>query len=76
MPDIPDIVSNISGTPAVVHISDIHGYIEDARSALLAVGETDTYDPIVVADDTGTLHWADNDYILIINSALNVSVGC
>lgn len=56
--------------PAVVSISDIHGYLADARSALLAVGETERFDPIVTPDDDGHLHWADNDYVLVFNGDL------
>ena len=70
MSDTIDSITNIEGTPTVVHISDIHGYIDDARSALLALGETETYDPIVVTDQNGRLQWADNDYILVINGDL------
>lgn len=70
MSETIDSVTQIEGTPPVVHISDIHGYLEDARSALLAVGDTDTYDPVVTTDETGTIHWGDNDYILVINGDL------
>lgn len=56
--------------PAIVSISDIHGYLEDARSALLAVGESDQFDPVVTADDDGVLHWTDNDYVLVFNGDL------
>lgn len=63
-------VTKLDGTAPIVHISDIHGYLEDARSALLAVGETDTYDPIIKSDETGTIHWGDNDYTLVINGDL------
>lgn len=56
--------------PAIVSISDIHGYLEDARSALLAVGESDQFDPVVATDDDGLLHWADNDYVLVFNGDL------
>jgi len=68
--EIIDSATQIEATPPIVHISDIHGYLEDARSALMAVGDTDTYDPVVTTDETGTIHWADNDYILVINGDL------
>ncbi|MBB6644793.1 metallophosphoesterase [Halobellus ruber] len=56
--------------PAIVSISDIHGYLEAARNALTAVGETDEYPPVVTVDDEGHLHWADNDYVLLVNGDL------
>ena len=57
-------------TPAIVSISDVHGYLDAARNALTAVGETDEYSPIVTVDDEGRLHWADNDYLLLLNGDL------
>jgi len=63
-------VLQLDGTPAIVHSSDIHGYIEEFRSALMAVGETAEYDPIVTIDKKGRIHWADNDYVLVINGDL------
>ncbi len=65
-----DSVRQINDTVPIVHISDIHGYLEDARSALLAVGDTETYDSVVTVDETRTLHWADNDYVLVVNGDL------
>lgn len=65
-----DSVTHLDYSPSIVHISDIHGYLDDARSALLAVGETEAFDPIVTAGNTGQLHWADNDYLLVINGDL------
>lgn len=56
--------------PRIVSISDIHGYLEDGRSALLAVGDTDRFDPVVTSDADGRLHWAGNDYVLIFNGDL------
>lgn len=54
--------------PPIVQISDIHGYLEDARSALLAVGEVDEFDPIVEQDAENRLHWAGGaDYVLVVN---------
>lgn len=60
-------VDAASGTPRIVHISDIHGYLADARSALTAVGDTERFSPIVTSDDDGRLHWAENEYVLIVN---------
>lgn len=57
-------------TPAIVSISDVHGYLDAARNALTAVGETDEYPPVVTADDDGRLHWAGNDYLLLLNGDL------
>ncbi|WP_267643262.1 metallophosphoesterase [Haloarchaeobius amylolyticus] len=51
----------------IVSISDIHGYLHEARSALTAVGESDRFDPVVTQEEDGTLHWADNDYVLVFN---------
>jgi hypothetical protein len=65
-----DSVDAFDGTPRIVHISDIHGYLDEARSALLAVGETDRFDPVVTADDEGRLHWAGNDHVLVVNGDL------
>jgi len=65
-----DSVAQIGDTIPIVHISDIHGYLDDARSALLTVGDTDRYDPIVTVDKTGAIHWADNDYVLVVNGDL------
>ena len=62
-----DSVEELPGTPPIVHISDIHGYLDEAQSALLAVGEISPFDPIVELDESGTLHWADNEYVLIFN---------
>ena len=68
-----DSIASIDGTTEdtpIVHISDIHGYLSEARSALLAVGEIDPFPPIVTVDENRSLHWADNDYILVVNGDL------
>ncbi|ERG99854.1 MAG: calcineurin-like phosphoesterase [Haloquadratum sp. J07HQX50] len=57
-------------SPAIVSLSDVHGYLSAARNALTAVGETDEYPPVVRSDEDGLLHWAGNDYILIVNGDL------
>ncbi|MFC7043803.1 metallophosphoesterase [Halonotius sp. GCM10025705] len=67
MTDTADSVSEFDGRPPIVEISDIHGYLEDARSALLTIGDTDGHEPIITVDDSDTIHWADNDYVLVIN---------
>ena len=57
--------------PLVVSISDIHGYLGAARSALRTLGDHDDYDPLVAADDDGTLHWAGGtEYVLVFNGDL------
>lgn len=57
-------------TPTIVSISDIHGYLDAARNALTAVGETEEFDPVVTVDEDGKLHWAGNDYMLLVNGDL------
>jgi len=56
--------------PLIVSISDIHGYLNEARSALLTLSDHPNYDPIVTEDATGELQWADNDYVLVFNGDL------
>lgn len=63
----PTTTDAYSDDPWVVHISDIHGYLTDARSALQTVADSDRYPDLVTADETGCLHWAGNNYILIFN---------
>jgi hypothetical protein len=67
MSNTVDAVSEFNGRPPIVHISDIHGYLSDARSALQTIGDTDGHEPIVTVDEDDTIHWADNDYVLVIN---------
>jgi hypothetical protein len=56
--------------PAIVSISDIHGYLDAARSALLTLDDHPDFEPVVVADDHGRLHWADENYVLVFNGDL------
>ncbi len=56
--------------PAIVSISDIHGYLDAARSALLTLTDHPEFDPIVEQDGNGALHWAGNDYVLVFNGDL------
>ncbi|WP_276260651.1 metallophosphoesterase [Haloglomus litoreum] len=65
-----DSVDAFAGTPSIVHISDVHGYLDEARSALLAVGESNRFDPVVTADADERLHWAGNDHVLVVNGDL------
>ena len=69
-PDGVGWFDNDETDPTIVSISDIHGYLDAARRALTAVGETDEYPPIVTSDSDGQLHWADNDYLLLVNGDL------
>ncbi|MEF8852128.1 MAG: metallophosphoesterase [Haloarculaceae archaeon] len=69
-PAVRDGVGGLDGDPLVVSISDIHGYLDAARSALRTVGDHGEYDPLVEADDRGRLHWAGNDYVLVFNGDL------
>lgn len=56
--------------PAIVSLSDVHGYLDAARSALLTLSDHPGYDPIVRADADGTLHWAGGNYVLVFNGDL------
>jgi hypothetical protein len=53
-----------------VSISDIHGFLGDARSALLTLSDHPDYDPVVTTDAARRLQWADNDYVLVFNGDL------
>jgi hypothetical protein len=66
----PDGIAWTDETPTIVSLSDVHGYLDAFRSALTAVGETDDHDPLVTTDDDGKVHWADNDYLLLLNGDL------
>ena len=59
-----------SDAPYIVSISDVHGYLNSARNALLALDDHPDLPPIVTADDEGTLHWADENYVLVFNGDL------
>ena len=67
MADQSSTIEAIDEQPPIIYISDIHGYLDDARSALTTLSKTDTYDPVVTQDESGTLHWANNDYVLVFN---------
>jgi hypothetical protein len=70
-PPARDRVSALNDTPTIVSVSDIHGYLSEARSALLALGEHPDYDPIVETAGARRLQWAGNDeYVLVINGDL------
>jgi hypothetical protein len=58
-------------SPRIVSISDIHGYLDAARSALTAVGDHPDFEPLVEADADGRLHWAgDDESVLVFNGDL------
>jgi len=69
-----DAVQNVpfegESPPAIVSISDIHGYLEDARQALLTLRDHPDFEPVVTADGDGLLHWAGNNYVLVFNGDL------
>jgi len=65
-----DAVAGLADPPPIVSVSDVHGFLEQARSALLAVGEHPDYDPVVETDADGRLEWAGNDYVLVVNGDL------
>jgi hypothetical protein len=56
--------------PSIVSINDIHGYLDDARNALLTLDHHRDYEPVVPADTDATLHWAGEDYVLVFNGDL------
>lgn len=65
-----DALSDADSPPAIVSISDIHGYLDAARSALLALTDHPEMEPVVTADGDGRLHWADENYVLVFNGDL------
>ncbi len=56
--------------PTIVSISDIHGFLGEARSALLTLSDHPDYEPVVTADPARRLQWADNNYVLVFNGDL------
>jgi hypothetical protein len=63
----PNSVSELAAeSPTVVSLSDIHGYLAEAQSALRLVN--DAYEtPLVEADSEGRLHWACRDeYVIVV----------
>lgn len=68
--DTVQAVSETEQEPAIVSISDIHGYLQDAQQALLTLRDHPRYEPVVTTDSDGVLHWADENYVLIFNGDL------
>lgn len=59
------------GTPTIVSISDIHGLLQDARSALLTLDDHPEYDPIVESGRLQKLEWVGGEeYVLVFNGDL------
>lgn len=56
--------------PAIVSVSDIHGHLGAARSALRTLSDHPEYPPVVTSDRDGTLRWADENYVLVFNGDL------
>jgi|APHM01.1.fsa_nt_gi Calcineurin-like phosphoesterase. len=56
--------------PAIVSISDIHGHIERARSALTTLNDRPEHDPVVIPGNGEQLQWADENYVLVFNGDL------
>jgi hypothetical protein len=70
-PPVRDSVAALSQRPTVVSISDIHGFLGEARSALLTLTDHPEYDPVVESDAARRLHWAGGDeYVLVFNGDL------
>jgi len=71
-PAARDGVAGLAGDdPLIVSISDVHGYLGAARSALKTLADHEDYDPLVSTDDEGRLHWAGGDaYVLVFNGDL------
>lgn len=61
---------SVSDEPTIVSISDIRGYLAEARSALLTLSDHPDYEPLVTTTDDVALQWADNDYVLVFNGDL------
>ena len=58
-------------SPTIVSISDIHGFLGEAQSALLNLADHPDYDPIVETDPARRLHWAGGEeYVLVFNGDL------
>jgi len=70
--DARDGVAGLDASdPLVVSISDVHGYLGAARSALKTLSDHGDYHPLVETDDEGRLHWAGGDeYVLVFNGDL------
>lgn len=64
------VASSNDEDPTIVSISDIHGYLSEAKSALLSLSDHPEYNPVVTPDSDGLLHWANENYVLVFNGDL------
>ena len=71
-PPLRNGVSSVTGKrPTIVSISDIHGYLRPARSALLTLADHPEYDSVVEAGRLGELQWAGGErFVLVFNGDL------
>jgi hypothetical protein len=67
---VKTVSAGASESPAIVSISDIHGYLGEARSALMTLDDHPDFVPVVTSGDDGLLHWADENYVLVFNGDL------
>lgn len=65
-----DTVRALDATPAIVSVSDVHGYRDAFERALTAPRDHADYDPVVTRGCDGDLHWAGNDCVLVCNGDL------
>lgn len=66
--EMRDSVSALAGEPTIISISDVHGYLDAARSALSTLSDHPEFTPLVERDEDGKLHWAGGDeYVLVFN---------
>ncbi len=56
--------------PRIVSVSDIHGYLNAGRDALLLLADHHDLPPVATSDADGTLHWAGENYVLVFNGDL------
>lgn len=72
-PSVRDSVTSLAGDvePTIVSLSDIHGYIGEAKSALLTLRDHPEYDPLVETDAARRLQWVGGEeYVLVFNGDL------
>lgn len=72
-PPVRDRVSalDVNSRPTIVSISDIHGFLGSARSALLLLADHPDFDPMVETDAARRLQWVGGeDYVLVFNGDL------
>jgi hypothetical protein len=72
-PPTRDSVTALAGDiePTIVSISDIHGFVGEAKSALLTLQAHPDYEPIVETDAARRLQWVGGEeYVLVFNGDL------